>query len=35
MAREMARHIFAVFNWDVADNRFLIEWQKGLRSRNA
>jgi hypothetical protein len=35
MAREMARHIFAVFNWDVADHRFLIEWQKRLRSRNA
>jgi hypothetical protein len=35
IARETARHIFAVFNWYVTDNGFLIEWQKRLRSRNA
>jgi hypothetical protein len=33
MARAMARHIFAVFNWNVGD-RLLIDWQNKLYKRS-
>jgi len=34
MARAMARHIFAVFNWNMPD-RYLIEWQDRFYGRSS